>query len=811
MNKQNTIYNTIFNDESIVTSSDKIQVERNNLIQEILSKDDLVTYHKRVYQMNLDELDAILTYGDHRAYYQTEYSFEGIYYGSDENRSLASHPLQNNSNNLNNIKDISTAKQIGGFQMSRRMMFHVKRDFLESRKIEIINLFNRLPIEFKRTLEEIKQCSLDKFIEVFSDNYKKTRMRLLAPLIVETARKNNLLVDIKQICDLLSIDKKGYIGYKQRLIESGFLDFEIIRSLKQPLISSANTKFYQLIQNNLITIEQGQRIKSNLDIILSNEDLMYHFQQLRSYKDTLVILLAANQEIDLSTNKKLLASMALKLNDNREDAKNLILNFNRFCKDHMNLITSCFSSDIKKAEIDFNSIKTSLEMAKMYRMELQRGQLSSLQNYLIVNEINLDLQNNNLVNRNSFNDEYLKSQIATIQFNQFNNHNFPNIKNNMSNFDIGSLSTVFPELKKSNKRQGVTPLVNCAIGNRGEVTRLHFYRIINEIQSHSCNSPCTLIIANSSSFSKNRLLIRMQSTNSIKLHDVNWLKKHPCVDFADISINQGNIDLINIINNLFRTASSKYRYLVIEDIRTVISSFVTTQFQKETPKKFSRQQEEFLTSFSQALKDENNIALNKYTSNLIENKIPKEFRDKLVLDYELNQKNIMNRKIIEYKINLKEKFDEYRNDYVMFHTPNLDINLKTQLISKYSYDFDHGSFGLFHNFITGLIHVINNQKTLHGVYTSLSLSNAAYFDNERQIQFNQKWTDEFNYRLDKFILSSINIIKTMNKRSGREDQQFMNIEYVFTDPYNVKNLVLLENTGSGDDPSHSSETIVKVR
>ncbi|MDH5402730.1 MAG: hypothetical protein OEY49_09585 [Candidatus Heimdallarchaeota archaeon] len=307
-----------------------------------------------LYSFSLDQLEAIIEFGDPRAFVEQEYDYRPSFYNNND-FPKTSYEVLYKSKNTRIDMDKKVAFKLGGFTMMNNISKASPVDTQEKQRKKLLSILNTLPYEYKQVINEIDQIYLDNFLDLFHSNYQSTQIKLLVPLIIEIAKSMNLVFHNKEISKLLNISNKGYLKNKQTLIDSGILNLkhnqvegtfndDIFETLK---ISSIN-RLYHLLQNNILEPSIIHDIRNLIDDLFENLDIMEKLKHFE-FKDYIIPLVAIYLVENFDNKRRLQLCKSL-ITDNSIRYESLVKRF----YNAVSIVTEILDNEVIEFKVNTN-------------------------------------------------------------------------------------------------------------------------------------------------------------------------------------------------------------------------------------------------------------------------------------------------------------------------------------------------------------------------------------------------------------------------------------------------------------------------
>ncbi|MHA2168568.1 MAG: hypothetical protein ACXAB7_01520 [Candidatus Kariarchaeaceae archaeon] len=255
--------------------------ERNSLIKLALQRYGNAIQRSNFDNLSFEELEALAEYGDHRAYYQQEYSFDSQFIEDNYGRVYqANAPLENEA--LRDFTNAQIAMRLGGRRMKQVYInTTVDDDYqLTFRKKTIRKLLHQLPPKFKVVRNRILADDINQLAEFCRDYYTISIKKILVAFLHHRCSELGMCVDINELVEGLSSEKKGIYHFLYEIRKAGLVDRDIreksIESIQQSALNfvwKLKTMYDQITDDN-ISLIRSQVMSLDINNKLSKDKVL---------------------------------------------------------------------------------------------------------------------------------------------------------------------------------------------------------------------------------------------------------------------------------------------------------------------------------------------------------------------------------------------------------------------------------------------------------------------------------------------------------------------------------------------------------
>lgn len=223
--------------------------------------------------LSLLELEALVEYGDSRAYWEKEFDESRQFHQDNQGRKSTGTAVLNDKK-YQNWKDKSIAMRLGGFNMKKNVAIAQKQDNtdIDKRTKIIRDILAFLPPKYKNISKIIIEDDLKKLAVLCKDYYTPTIKKILGPLILKRAHENGLFLQIKEITQDLGINRSKFLQYQKILEDQDFFDSSYKEASHDALINASNNIVWHLANTNLIALNDVQSVQCDIKYLLENHD-----------------------------------------------------------------------------------------------------------------------------------------------------------------------------------------------------------------------------------------------------------------------------------------------------------------------------------------------------------------------------------------------------------------------------------------------------------------------------------------------------------------------------------------------------------
>lgn len=219
--------------------------------------------------LSINELEALVEYGDPRAYWEKEYD-ESRSFFSDKRGNKSTGTAVLNDKKYQNWKDKSVALKLGGFSMKRSVQIASKgeEDEVEKKKRIIKEILQVLPVKYKNITKFILENDLSQLAELTREFYTPTIRKLLGPLVLKRAHEQGLFVQIREVTEDMNINRSKFLHYQKILEDEGFFDSSHKDPSHETLINAAFNVIWKLRDNDFIESDEVSSLQTEIKLLL---------------------------------------------------------------------------------------------------------------------------------------------------------------------------------------------------------------------------------------------------------------------------------------------------------------------------------------------------------------------------------------------------------------------------------------------------------------------------------------------------------------------------------------------------------------